>query len=273
MNPWRVEKKKCFFPGAGLPVEGPDLSSESIFQKKGWERGLTLVELLVVLFLLGLLAGMLLPALARGRAQAQRIRCIANLHQLGLAAAMYWDDSEGMLWKYYRGVSGDGRLYWFGWLQNGKEGQRRFDPTKGVLYPYLEGRGVEICPSLRYHLTYFKRKAVGAAYGYGYNIRLSTPLQEPPKRLADLKAPGRTALLADAAQVNTFQPPASPEHPMLEEFYYISPQEPTTHFRHLGRCNVLCCDSHVESATPAPGTLDPRLPQEQVGCLPQSYFP
>src|SRR5690606_4957242 len=98
------------------------------------------------------------------------------------------------------------------------------------LHPYLGDKGVEICPSLDYAGTGFKLKATGASYGYGYNIHLSPP-GNAPLNIDRLRAPGTTVFLADAAQVNVFQPPASPDHPMLEEFYYVSANEPTTHFR------------------------------------------
>jgi prepilin-type processing-associated H-X9-DG protein len=73
--------------------------------------------------------------------------------------------------------------------------------------------------------------------------------------------------LADAAQVNTFQAPASPERPMLEEFYYVSVDEPTAHFRHDGRANGVFCDGHVDSEPPLVGSLDDRLPAAKVGRL------
>ncbi|HKI70259.1 MAG TPA: type II secretion system protein, partial [Verrucomicrobiae bacterium] len=44
----------------------------------------TLIELLVVIAVVGILAAMLLPALARSRTSAQRVQCASNLHQLGL---------------------------------------------------------------------------------------------------------------------------------------------------------------------------------------------
>jgi prepilin-type processing-associated H-X9-DG protein len=75
------------------------------------------------------------------------------------------------------------------------------------------------------------------------------------------------ALFADAAQVNTFQAPASPEHPMLEEFYYINDKEPTTHFRHRARTGVVFLDGHTESLKPVEGSRDNRLPSEVVGRL------
>ena len=87
-----------------------------------------------------------------------------------------------------------------------------------------------------------------------------------------LASPSSTAVLADAGQVNTFQPPASPDRPMLEEFYYISANEPTTHFRHAKRATVLFADGHVERRGIAPGTLDERLPVEHVGRLPQTLL-
>jgi prepilin-type processing-associated H-X9-DG protein len=73
--------------------------------------------------------------------------------------------------------------------------------------------------------------------------------------------------LADAAQINSFQPPASPDHPMLEEFYYVSTNEPTAHFRHAGKADGIFADGHVQALRPARGTLDGRLPKQIVGRL------
>ena len=229
----------------------------------------TLVELLVVVAIIALLAALLLPALARGKVSAHRLRCVSNLRQLGLAGQMYWDDHAGACFRYSDGFTNGGQLYWFGWLGPGTEGARPFDASVGALYPYLQGRGVELCPSLNYALSHFKLKAAGAAYGYGYNLCLSVSLGRPPVTLAQVARPVGTVFLADAAQVNVFQPPASPAHPLLEEFYYVSTNriEATAHFRHGQRANAVFCDGHVAMEKPEPGSLNPLLPSQFVGRL------
>ena len=223
----------------------------------------TLIELLVTISIIAILAALLLPALAGAKENGRRIRCVSNLRQLGLAAQMYWHENEGQTFRYLVGDTNGGRTYWFGWIKPGAEGTRDFDATYGALYPFLQGRGVEICPSLDYASTIYKLKAKGAAYGYGYNLLLG----RTPLAIASLRQPEQTALFADCAQVNDFQLPASPDNPMLEEFYFFDAVEQTVHFRHKQRSNVIFCDGHVDTEAPAPESLDQRLPTETIGRL------
>ena len=233
------------------------------------ETAFTLVELLIVIAVIAILASLLLPALGRSKDAAQRIKCVSNLRQLGLATQMYWGDNNSECFRYGGVMTNGGQLYWFGWIGPGPEGQRPFDATQGVLYSYLQGRGVELCPSLNYALGQFKLKATGAAYGYGYNLHLSVPATQPPVKITRIIRTTETALLADAAQVNTFQPPASRSNPMLEEFYYVSNNrnEATAHFRHAQRANAIFCDGHVAPERMDAGSLDQNLPQQNVGRL------
>lgn len=64
---------------------------------KKTQKGFTLIELLVVIAIIGILASMLLPALARAKAKANRMKCVSNLKNVQTAMLGFAQDNSGRL--------------------------------------------------------------------------------------------------------------------------------------------------------------------------------
>jgi prepilin-type N-terminal cleavage/methylation domain-containing protein/prepilin-type processing-associated H-X9-DG protein len=236
----------------------------------------TLIELLVVIAIIGVLAAMLLPALAKSKLSAQRAACENNLRQLGLATELYLGDSGGYFFNLCEPPTTGGQQWWFGWLAAGIEGQRGYDLSTGSLYPYLHGADVRLCPSPAWNSPEFKCKGTNVIFSYAGNAYLLAGEKQNPVNANKIPHPSGTAVYADAAQVNTFQAPASPAHPMFEEWYYLDLEtnynsvgnQPNTHFRHAQRADVTFADGHVDLEKAVPGSEDERLPGQHIGQLP-----
>ena len=82
-------------------------------------RGFTLIELLVVIAVIAILAGLLLPALAKAKQKGQATICLNDLKQSGLAMLMFADENDDMI---PRGTVGNSKHWWLDFMSYVPEG-------------------------------------------------------------------------------------------------------------------------------------------------------
>lgn len=232
------------------------------------QQAFTLIELLTVIVIISVLAVVSFAGLGFLKDIAQKTKCGSNLRVLGIAHTMYMNENNGTFVPFARNTR-EGKVWYFGLESESAaaEGERLLNQESGPLAPYLEeAGGIEVCGSFNYGSAVWKPKFKGASWGYGYNWRLGGgPSGRNVKHITDLDSPSKIIVFGDCAQANTFQPPASPDNPMLEEFYIINETFRTIHFRHGRKANILFADGHVEAMLMEPGTEDLRLKSERLG--------
>ena len=125
------------------------LDSPNRLPASGGQRGFTLIELLVVIAIIAILAGLLLPALARAKAAGYRVGCINNIHQLTLIWSVYTDDNGERL--VLNGSADDGPTWVAGSFRQDPADATNYalltDPRRSLFAPYLKSIAIYKCPS------------------------------------------------------------------------------------------------------------------------------
>lgn len=241
-------------------------------------KGFTLLELLVSISIVAVLAALLMPALRAARLASSKAISAHSLRNLATAGRCYLNEHDNNFWSEYEYQPG-GCMWWWGWESNAslghQDGQRYLDYTRGPLGPYaIASSNVKTDPALLAYSPRLKPKYQNGNYGYGYNTLLAHDPGDysKPRNAIQCPTPSQVVMFATCAQVNTFQPPASPKNPMVEEFYFIydsaanSRINKTVHFRHGGKALVAFLDGSVREVGMS-GSNDPRMPSAEIGSL------
>ena len=198
--------------------------------RPGPSAAFTLVELLVVIAIIAVLAGLLLPVLARAHAKARSAQCVSNLRQWGLAFRQYADDNKDFLPRRGQAVQPLAQIDrpedWFNAL-----------PSYFTLPPYQQifaangklkprSSSVFVCPAAT-------DPGSNHFLPYGMNMNLCPWIVPQPTKFTEVVRPLQVVAMADALgpYASTF-PSAKPYRPMA---------------RHADRVNILFLAGQVNA--------------------------
>lgn len=218
-------------------------------------HGFTLIELLIVIAIIAILAGLLLPALQQARETAKRIKCAANVKQVGSCFITYSMDFGGMapahMYTTFQG--GSSKINWIDLMRNingyiPADKVKSGTPTPGSILACPSGLELKPIDDVSTHIGINSQMNVprlGGGYHNAYKDRATHGAGKKAWSCDSLKAyvkvetidrPSKIAQIGDAAQ----------------HYYQMAARfESTEHldaFRHNGGINVGFWDNHVEHA-------------------------
>ena len=201
----------------------------------------SLIELLLVIAIIAILAALLLPVISQSKQRAQRIQCVGNLHQQGVALSVFLGDNRGYpTWVSLTNSDATER-WWAQQLEHAGFGSSapapQFWQTGVWRCPSAPARTGNIEDSPYYGYNTFGVLKIGNLtnnFGLGGHY-IENPPSITPIKESEVVVPAEMMAIGDS---DAFAFMRSEGY----DFYHLV-------LRHGNRANVLFCDGHVESPT------------------------
>lgn len=213
----------------------------------------TLIELLIVIAIIAILAGMLMPALNQARQMAFTTACKSNLKQYALGLASYTSENNEYLCYGYNDLSGTFNHVLYPYIFNRPLKRDGYSATKPVNVKLYQ------CPAAKYKHVYHE---LMSSYGYNYSGVISTsPTQRilgyksstennPPTKTGQIKQPSAVFFFGDGRLNITSNlwgdNPAYPNNAPGSDPSEFVP------WRHQKQVNILYGDGHAASRRVSP---------------------
>lgn len=214
----------------------------------------TLIELLVVIAILGVLAAILLPALARGKDSARKVSCLNRLRQWNHALHLYAQDNDDALpresffpggviinqWVHVRNPLAIDVWYNALPLEIGERATVSFAPTPARPDFYDRDRFIH-CPSARFPTR--PDDSTKVFFSYAMNSKLALGQSAATVRLGAILNPSATVTFLD----NRLEPETKVD-PLQDDTHLGQPSAYASRFvtRHLQRGPLAFADGHVD---------------------------
>jgi prepilin-type N-terminal cleavage/methylation domain-containing protein len=204
--------------------------------------GFTLIELLVVIAIIGVLASLLLPALAQAKEKARRIKCLSNLRQMAVSAAIYADNNKDRYPIAYHSEEENGVTVSYAWDLT-TIGDSKVVP--GLLWEGVGNKQIQQCPSFQGGANWLVDPYTGYNYNTSYIGHGDLEDIVQPAKTGAIPHPSLTVIFGDgqySAGANKFMraPWAS-----AGDASFQGRCAGTQGFRHSDKSCAVFCDGHT----------------------------